>query len=122
MINLIIVSCAILVAGWFAFDGARALRVGDYITPKKGRFAGQLGPWSKIVRAIGINPRSTGMKLTFLIYGLIWLVIIICFLLGTSWSWWGMLVAAILSLWYLPFGTLLGLIQIVLLIILRMSV
>lgn len=120
MISGIIVSCAILVAGWFAFDGARALTAGDYITPKSGKFAGQLGPWSKVVRAIGIEPRSFGMKLRFLLFGVIWLAVIVCFLLGLTWSWFGMLGAATLSLWYLPFGALLGVIQIVLLLVQRL--
>ena len=29
--------------GWLAFDGGHALVVGDYVTPRTGRFAGQLG-------------------------------------------------------------------------------
>ncbi len=32
----IVVVLALFVAGWFAFEGARALVVGDYITPKSG--------------------------------------------------------------------------------------
>lgn len=119
MVKGIVVACAILVAGWFTVDGAIALLKGDYVTPKSGRFAGQLGPWSRVVRGVGIEPRSTAMKSIFLIYGLIWLTIITCFLLGIHGSWTGMVIAAVLSLWYLPFGTLLGLVQIVLLIILR---
>ncbi len=50
---------AALEAGWMMFDGMRALIVGDYVTPKKGPYAGQLGPWSKLVSAIGLAPRST---------------------------------------------------------------
>ncbi len=122
LVNWIIIICAILVAGWFVIDGARALIVGEYVTPKSGKFAGQLGPWSKIVTKVGIEPNSIQMKLIFLIYGIVWLGLIVSYFLRMSWSWWGMLVAAVLSLWYLPFGTMLGLLQIVLLIVIRSKI
>ncbi len=112
----IVVVLALFVGGWFVFDGARALVVGDYVTPKTGQYAGQLGPWSKVVSAIGIDPRSTLMKTIFVAYGLLWLTVIVCFILGLKWAWWAMLIAAVGSLWYLPFGTLLGLLQIILLL------
>ncbi len=112
----IVVVLALNVGGWFAFDGARALVVGDYVTPKTGQYAGQLGTWSKVVSAIGIDPRSTLMKTIFVTYGLLWLAVIVCFILGLKWAWWAMLIVAVGSLWYLPFGTLLGLLQIVLLL------
>ena len=35
-----------------------ALVKGDYVTPKSGPYAGQLGPWSNVVSAS--NPRATG--------------------------------------------------------------
>ncbi|MFQ5608032.1 MAG: hypothetical protein ACE5GA_08800 [Candidatus Zixiibacteriota bacterium] len=107
----IVVALAVIVAGWMTYDGARALTVGDYVTPKSGQYAGQLGPWSKVVSAVGIAPRSTAMKLIFTIYGALWLAVIVCFVIGLKWSWWAMLIFALGSLWYLPFGTLLGLIQ-----------
>ena len=107
---------ALFVAGWFAFEGARALVVGDYITPKSGRHAGQLGPWSKVVSAVGIEPRSTLMKSIFLVFGVVWIGITICFILKLHWAWWAMLLAAAGSLWYLPFGTLLGVVQIIVLL------
>jgi hypothetical protein len=94
--------------GWLAFDGGRALVVGDYVTPRSGRYARQLGPWAKLVSAIGIDPRSTLMKSIHLFLGLTWLVVMFCFALRLPWAWWGMLVCAIAGLWYLPFGTLLS--------------
>jgi hypothetical protein len=113
----IVVALALFVAGWFAFEGGRALVVGDYITPKSGEYAGQLGPWSKVVSAVGIEPRSTLMKSIFLVFGVVWIGITICFILKLHWTWWAMLLAAAGSLWYLPFGTLLGIVQIILLLL-----
>lgn len=116
----IIAVLAFIVAAWFVFDGIRALTVGDYVTPTEGRHAGQLGPWSGLVKTVGIEPRSTLMKLIFVVYGTAWLFIIAGFLLKKPWAWPGMLIAAIGSLWYLPFGTVAGIIQIVLLLIIRL--
>ena len=113
----IVVGLALFLAGWFAFEGGRALVVGDYITPKSGQHAGQLGPWSKVVSAVGIEPRSTLMKSIFLVFGMVWIGITICFILKLHWAWWAMLIAAGGSLWYLPFGTLLGIVQIILLLL-----
>lgn len=102
----IVVALALFLAGWFAFEGGRALVVGDYITPKSGRYAGQLGPWSHVVEAIGLEPRSTFMKTIFLVYGLAWLALTARFALRARGSWWPMMIASIGALWYLPFGTL----------------
>jgi len=116
-IRWVIIVLALVEGGWLAFDGAHALFRGDYVTPKSGPYAGQLGPWSRIVSAVGIEPRSTPMKLIHLALGVAWLIVIICFALGQSWAWSGMLVCAILGLWYLPFGTLLSVLQMVLLML-----
>ena len=112
---------ALLVGGFFVFDGARALVVGDYITPKSGRFAGELGPWQRPVRAMGIEPRSTLMKIIFVTYGSVWIVVMLAFAVGAKWAWWGMLACAVGSMWYLPFGTLLGVFQVGFLITIRLK-
>src|SRR5574341_1741240 len=110
----IVAALVILNGGWMAFDGARALIVGNYVTPKTGQYASQLGPWAKIVQAIGIEPRSTLIKSIFLIYGLAYLIAMAALIFKASWAWSAMLVLAALGLWYLPFGTLINIIVIVL--------
>jgi hypothetical protein len=114
-----LVLCILLQAGWMAYDGGRALVVGDYVTPRTGEHAGQLGPWAKLVRRVGVAPRSTLMKSIFLVYGVTWLVVAAAFLLELKWSWWGLALLAAGALWYLPFGTLLSVIQLVVLGLLR---
>ena len=111
----VVIVLALVEAGWLTFDGTRALVVGDYVTPKSGPHAGQLGPWSKVVAAVGIEPRSTLMKSIHLVLGAAWLVVIVCYAMRMPWAWTGMLVCAVLGLWYLPIGTLLSVVQIVLL-------
>lgn len=108
---------ALIEAGWMTFDGTRAFVVGDYVTPKTGEYAGQLGPWTKIVAVVGIEPRSSLMKAIFIIYGIAWLAMIVCHALGYRWAWWAMLFAAIGALWYLWIGTVANVIIIVLLLI-----
>lgn len=113
----IVLVLAFVEGGWLAFDGGRALIVGDYVTPSSGPYAGQLGPWSKLASAVGIDPRSTLMKAIHIGLGLAWLVVLIGFVLRLPWAWTGMLVCAVAGLWYLPFGTLLSVIQIVILLL-----
>jgi hypothetical protein len=107
-----------LVAGYMLLDGIRALVVGDYIRPTTGEYAGQLGPWAAIVRLVGIEPTSPGMKWAFVLYGGIWLILLGAFLTGIPWAGPALLVAAFGALWYAPAGTLFGVIQIVLLVFL----
>lgn len=119
VVKAVLIVCVVVDAGWMAFDGGHALVLGDYVTPKSGKYAGQLGPWSKVVRAVGIQPRSTLMKSIFLVYGVLWLVVAAAYVIGVSGSWWGMVLLAVGGLWYLPFGTLLSVVQLVLLVVLR---
>ena len=114
--NWLIAILVLFTAGWMLFDGTRALIVGDYITPTTGEYAGQLGPWANLVEAVGIEPRSALMKSIFVIYGLSTLVITVCFALNLPWARPALIVACILGLWYLPFGTITSLIVLFLLL------
>lgn len=113
----VILFLVIFTSGWMLFDGLRALIVGDFVTPKAGEYAGQLGPWTRLAEAVRIDPRSTLMKLIFVIYGAAGIGMSICYALGYSWAWTGMLVIAILGLWYLPFGTISNILLIILLLL-----
>jgi hypothetical protein len=104
-----IILLAIVAAGWLAFDGAHALISGDYVTPKSGPHAGQLGPWSKLLAAVGLDPRSFLVKCLHLVIGVAWVGATVCFALRVRGAWYGMLICAIAGLWYLPFGTLISL-------------
>ena len=101
------------------YDGARALTVGDYVTPRSGSRAGEVGPWQYAVRAVGIPPRSTAMKVIFVVYGIAWLLFVVAFVRRVPWAPTAMLVAAAGSLWYLPVGTACSVIQIGALVWLR---
>lgn len=107
----------LLNGGWMVFDGGRALVGGDYVTPQSGEYAGQLGPWARGVSAVGIEPRSSLMKTIFVVYGLGFLVATGAFLEGISSAWWAILILAGLGLWYDPFGTLINVLVIIVLLL-----
>lgn len=98
-------------AGWMIFDGTRALLIGDYITVD-----GRLGPWASLVSTIGIDPRSTGMKLFFVGYGLLWLTGVGGYLAHRRWGRPTMVACAAGSLWYLIAGTASSAVQLALLL------
>ncbi len=113
----LVVGLVLLNGGWMAFDGGRALVVGEYVTPKTGPRAGGLGTWSKVVTTVGIEPRSTLMKTLFVVYGLAFVGLVGAFVLGASKLWWALLVVAALGFWYVPFGTFINAIIITLLLL-----
>jgi hypothetical protein len=119
ILKWIIAFLSLMNAGYMCFDGCKALITGDYIRPKTGEYAGQLGPWTEIVEKIGIDPMSTLMKLIFVIYGLIGLIITIAWIMDLPWAWKAMLIFNICSLWNLFAGTMSGGLQIVLLILIK---
>ena len=115
-VRLIILAFAFIQGGWMTFDGGRALLVGDYVTSRSGPRAGQLGPWSQMVAAVGLEPRGTLVKCLHVIIGLAWLVSFVMLLLGAGPARWMLFGCAIASLWYLPIGIILGGIVIALLL------
>jgi len=115
----LVIILVVLPTGWMLFDGIRALIVGDFITPATGDNAGQLGPWANLVKAIGIEPRSTLMKLAFIIYGAASLITLTGFVLKQPWGQPSLIVTSVLGLWYLPFGTIANIIVLILLFLNR---
>lgn len=120
ILKWVIITLAFMNFGYMTFDGAKALITGDYIRPQTGDYAGQLGPWTKLVEKIGVDPMSTFMKLLFVLFGLIGIGITVSFALNVSWAWKAMLIYNICSSWYLFFGTASSILQIILLFIIRL--
>ena len=109
--RIVVVIIAVIVGGWLAFDGLRALTKGDYVTTR----AGGLGPWSRAIAGLGVDPRSTGMKCVHVALGIAWLVAAALFLLGASVARQALIGCSVLTLWYLPLGTVLSIAEIILL-------
>ncbi len=114
-IGWIVVVLALVEGGWLLFDGLHAMLTGDYVTPNSGQYAGRLGPWSKLWLAIGVDPRGFFVQSVHVALGALWMVSLVAFVTGAPWAWPAMLACAIAGIWYLPFGTLLSVTQVVLL-------
>jgi len=102
--------------GYMVLDGARALAVGSYITPSSGEHAGRLGPWARLVDAVGVPAESTGMKVAFVVLGLLWLGLALGMATGSPWAWAAGLALAVCTLWYLVPGTVISVAVILLLL------
>jgi hypothetical protein len=112
---------AAVIGGWLLFDGMRAFLTGSYTTPSSGEHAGQLGPWARVVAAIGMDPNGVVMRGVHVLLGAVWL--------AAGWSefrgqprasrW--LLAAAVLTLWYLPVGTAAAVLVIGLVVLRRRS-
>jgi len=76
---------------------------------------GALGPWSGIVAATGLDPHHFGA--VFVVLGLAWLVALAGLLAGASWGWWASLAVGVLTLWYMPVGTVLAVVWLGLLVL-----
>jgi hypothetical protein len=107
----LVIILGVLRGGWMVFDGIRALVIGDYITPNAGPYTGQLGAWSKLVSYVGIEPRSMIMKLIFVVVGLGTLITAAALAMDVSWATRAMLILAVATLWFAPFGTLTAVLQ-----------
>jgi hypothetical protein len=88
------------------FDGIHALVTGDFVTPRSGEYAGQLGPWAAIPRAAGIDPRGVGVEAFFVALGVAYLAALAFFLAGWRGGRGAVAAGAAVALLYLPFGTL----------------
>lgn len=113
----IVVFAAVVNAGWFIFEGAYAAVTGEYFRPSDSRIAATAGAWEKAVEMVGIDPQSSLMHFIFVVYGLAWLVLTVLYFIKIPFSRFLMLAAAIGASWYLPLGTALCLLQVVLLIL-----
>lgn len=112
----LVLALALLQGGWLAFDGCRALITGDYVTAASGPRAGQLGPWSRVVSAVGLEPRSGFIKCLHLFLGIAWLAGLLTFAMRPTCGWWVLLGCGVATLWYLPIGTFASTIVLVLLL------
>jgi hypothetical protein len=111
IIKVIVSLIAVLTGGWMIFDGIYVLTTGKYFGPEKP------GPWSDLVSVIGVNPFDLGIP--FIILGVLWLLFLVGLLLNQSWSWYGAVIVAVATLWYLPVGTVLSVLYIGLLFLFR---
>ena len=89
-------------------DGLHALITGRYFAP-----GGQSAPWATVVAAAGINPFSPGVKASLVILGAAFLLAAAAYAFYKRRSGFALGTVAVLTLWYLPLGTILSLVVLV---------
>lgn len=99
---------AFLNGSFMLLDGIYVMVTGKYIGPEKP------GPWANLFYKFNINVFKLGPLFVF--FGLLWLIWCYSVLTHQNWSYiWG-LVVSVITLWYLPVGTLISLIIIIILL------
>ncbi len=96
-------------ASYMLLDGIFVIINGKYIGPEKP------GPWSNIFEKFNINVFKLGP--IFIVFGILWFVFIYGLQTSQSWAYLFGLFLSIATLWYLPIGTLISVISIVLLVV-----
>lgn len=109
--KILISVLALLNGGYMLLDGIFVLVKGKYIGPAKP------GPWANLFYKFNIDVFRLGPL--FIIYGLLWLTWLYALWTNQSWTYLFGIVLSILTLWYLPVGTLFSVIILVLLIIMK---
>ena len=96
---------------WMLIDGVYVMLNGKYIGPETP------GPWASVLSITGVDVFKLGPM--FVGSGIAWLVFACGLFSGASWASWLGIIVAVLTLWYLPFGTIISLAVLVLLIFFR---
>ncbi len=91
-------------------DGIYVLLNNKYIGPEKP------GPWANIFSSLNIDVFKLGPL--FIAFGVGWICFVIGYLYNMSWTFSLGIAMSVLTLWYLPVGTIFSLIVLVLLIVL----
>ncbi len=112
MTRLFLMTMAVILGGWLTFDGSRALVTGSDTTPDTSPYADQFGPWAAVVSSIGLDPTGTMLKAVHVVLGIGWLWCALLVLRQAPLARRALLLTALFSLWYLPVGTLVGLLVI----------
>ena len=105
----LVIALASIQGLWMLTDGIYVIANGKYIGPAKP------GPWALLFESIGIDVFKLGP--VFVLFGIAWLVFVGAFFAETTWSRNFGIVLSLLTLWYLPFGTLISIIVLGLLIL-----
>jgi hypothetical protein len=103
----VLIGLALINGLWMLVDGIYVILNGKYIGPEKP------GPWASLVGLSGIDVFKLGP--VFIAFGLAWLIFAVGLFSGSEWARWAGIAVSVLTLWYLPFGTLISLFVLVVL-------
>jgi len=100
--KILITILGLLNGGYMLIDGIYVLLKGKYIGPEKP------GPWAGLFYKLNIDVFKLGPL--FIFFGIMWLTWLFALWTNQSWSYLFGIIISILTLWYLPVGTLFSLI------------
>lgn len=104
----VVVTLSLINGLWMLIDGVYVTMNGKYIGPENP------GPWASLLGLAGVNVFKLGPL--FIAFGLAWLVFVAGFLADAGWARTFGIVLSILTLWYVPFGTLVSVIVLIVLV------
>jgi hypothetical protein len=99
---------------YMLLDGIFVLVKGKFIGPDKP------GPWANLFYKFNINVFKLGPL--FIIFGLLWLTWIFALWTNQSWAFTFGVLLCILTLWYLPIGTVFSIITIAIMLFYRQKI
>lgn len=111
--RFIAVAALALVGLWLLVDGGWALATGGYAD-----FDGALEPWADVVARTGLDPTGLVVRIAHVVIGVV--AVLAAFTIAAGWgslAWWLGVVAGVLVLWYVPFGTIAGLVTLLVLVL-----
>lgn len=109
--KILLIIIAFIAGGFMLLDGIYVMLNGKYIGPDKP------GPWANLFYKLNVNVFKLGPL--FVTYGLVWLIFLYGVITSQAWACKLGLIISLLTLWYLPVGTLLSLIVLAVLLLAR---
>jgi hypothetical protein len=109
--RVLLIIISVINGAYMLLDGVYVMRKGKYIgSPKPG-------PWAAIFHKFNVNVFKLGPLFITIAAG--WLIFIYSLLTYQPWAFTAGVAAAMLTLWYLPFGSVLSIIVLILLFVNR---
>lgn len=112
--KILITILGFLNGAYMLLDGIFVMIRGKYIGPEKP------GPWAGIFYKFDINVFKLGP--VFILFGLCWLAWLYSLWTNQSWSYTFGILISILTLWYLPVGTLFSVIILLILLFAKQKI
>lgn len=109
--KILITLFGLLNGGYMLLDGLYVMLKGKFIGPEKP------GPWANLFLQLNIDVFKLGPL--FVLYGALWLIWLYGLWTGQSWAYTLGLTLSVLTLWYLPVGTLISVVVLTLLLTAR---
>jgi hypothetical protein len=109
--KIILLLLAFVNGAFMLTDGIFVIVNRKYIGPEKP------GPWAAIFSAFGVDVFKLGPM--FVVFGVAWLVFVLALFMDQRWAHPFGVGLSIATLWYLPFGTLISVVALVLLLFFR---